>query len=269
MDAKGASGSGASLSALAPVRRGVPRPGAIYDPVARALDVIGDRWTLVLVRHLLLGPKGFQELRVRTGIAPRVLSSRLRELVRQGFVQTVAEGSRSAYAVTERGRSLEPIVASIARWFTRHGIDALQIDTGQFTETSPQSILESLPFLLREDRSRDADVTFEIRLTGAGGGVWTVHIRDGSCSVVPDFADRADVRYTADANAWCGVALGLTDARDLIKAGIMTKDGADIAMDHYFHQISRMGGTEPGKEPASSRGSSSRKDENGSERRRA
>ena len=254
---------------LAPVRRTVPRPGEIYDPVARALDVIGDRWSLVLVRHLLLGPKGFQELRVRTGIAPRVLSSRLRELVRQGFVKSVAEGSRSVYAVTERGRSLEPIVASIARWFTRHGIDALQIDTSQFTETSPQSILESLPFLLREERARDADVTFEIRLTGSGGGVWTVHICDGMCSVVPDFADRADVRYTADAKAWCGVALGLTDARELIKAGTMIKDGADIAMDHYFHQISQVGDAGPKKEQASSQSDSSPKHQNSSERRRA
>ena len=245
------------------------RPGEIYDPVARTLDVIGDRWRLVLVRHLLLGPKGFQELRVRTGIAPRVLSSRLRELVRQGFVKSVAEGSRSLYAVTERGRSLEPIVASIARWFTRHGIDALQIDTSQFTETSPQSILESLPFLLREERAREADVTFEIRLTGSGGGVWTVHICDGMCSVVPDFADRADVRYTADAKDWCGVALGLTDARELIKAGTMIKDGADIAMDQYFHQISQVGDAGPKKEQASSQSDSSPKHQNSSERRRA
>jgi DNA-binding HxlR family transcriptional regulator len=269
MDREAPSGSNGSLTALAPVRRGVPRPGEIYDPVARALDAIGDRWRLVLVRHLLLGPKGFQELRVRTGIAPRVLSSRLRELVRQGFVKTVAEGSRSVYAVTERGRSLEPIVASIARWFTRHGIDALEIDTTQFTETSPQSILESLPFLLREERARDADVIFEIRLTGAGGGVWTVHICDGACNVVPDFADRADVRYTADAKAWCGVALGLTDARDLVKAGIMIKDGADIAMDHYFHQISQVGDTKPGQKQASPQGGSSPKHDNSSERRRA
>jgi DNA-binding HxlR family transcriptional regulator len=269
MNAKPPSASSGSLAALAPERRGVPRPGEIYDPVARALDVIGDRWRLVLVRHLLLGPKGFQELRVRTGIAPRVLSSRLRELVRQGFVKTVAEGSRSVYAVTERGHSLEPIVASIARWFTRHGIDALEIDTSQFTETSPQSILESLPFLLREERARDADVTFEIRLTGSGGGVWTVHIHDGVCSVVPDFADRADVRYTADAKAWCGMALGLTDARDLVRAGIMTKDGGDIAMDHYFHQISQPGDGRHEKESASSQGDSPPKRENKSERRRA
>lgn len=256
MDAKASSGPSGSFNDLAPVRRGIPRPGEIYDPVARALDAIGDRWRLVLIRHLLLGPKGFQELRVRTGIAPRVLSSRLRELVRQGFLETVAEGSRSVYAVTERGRSLEPIVASIARWFTRHGIDALGIDTHSFTETSPQSILESLPFLLREERARDADVTFEIRLTGPGGGVWTVHICDGACTVVPDFADRADVRYTADAKAWCGMALGLTDARDLVRAGIMTKDGGDIAMDHYFHQISQPSDSRPGEEQASSPGDS-------------
>ena len=50
----------------------IPRPAGIFDPVARALEVMGDRWTLVLVRHLLGGDRGFQELRVRTGIAPEV-----------------------------------------------------------------------------------------------------------------------------------------------------------------------------------------------------
>ena len=259
---------GPASPSAAPARRGILRPGEIYDPVARVLDVIGDRWSLVLVRHLLLGPKGFQELRVRTGIAPRVLSSRLRELAAQGFVESVQEGARSAYAVTERGRSLEPIVSSIARWFTRHGADALDVDVHQFTETSPQSILESLPFLLREDRARDADVTFEIRLTGPGGGVWTVHIHDDGCSVVPDFARRADVRYTADAKAWCGVALGLTDARDLLRAGRMTKEGADIAMDHYFHQISRPGRDRPRRKRASSDSGSLQRSENKSEERR-
>jgi len=257
-----------SNSAPAPARRGIPRPGEIYDPVARALDVIGDRWSLVLVRHLLLGPKGFQELRVRTGIAPRVLSTRLRDLAAQGFLESVQDGSRAAYAVTERGRSLEPIVASIARWFTRHGNDALQLDVNQFTETSPQSILESLPFLLREERTGDADVTFEIRLTGPGGGVWTVHIHDGVCSVVPDFARRADVRYTADAKAWCGVALGLSDARELVKAGLMTKEGADIAMDHYFHQISRPGGDGARSKGAGPHGGSPQLSEDKSEERR-
>ncbi len=218
---------------------GVPRPGQIYDPVARSLDVIGDRWSLVLVRHLLLGPKGFQDLRARTGMAPRVLSSRLRKLIADGFVETVAEGSRPAYALTAHGRSLEPVVASIARWFTRHGIGILGLRTRQFTDTSAQSILEALPFLLREERAADANVTFEIRLSGEGGGVWTVAIENGACKVRPGFAERADVRYTADARMWCAMALGLGSARDLVKRGLVTKDGGPLAMDHYFHQIAR------------------------------
>jgi DNA-binding HxlR family transcriptional regulator len=218
-------------------RREVPRPGGIYDPVGRALDAIGDRWSLVLVRHLLLGPKGFQELRMRTGIAPRVLSSRLKDLVEQGFVEQL-EG-RAGYAITELGRSLEPIVAAIARWYTQHGSEALMTDSEQFTETSPQSIIESLPFLLRDENARGANVTFEIRLTGHGGGVWTVHIQDGHCSVEPDFAEGADVRYTAEARTWCAVALGLADAREVVRKGEMTKEGSDEAMDHYFHQIHR------------------------------
>ncbi len=109
----------ASAATSAPA---IPRPAAIFDPVARALDVIGDRWTLVLVRQLLGGPKGSQELRQRTGIAPRVLSARLRQLAADGFVESVEREGRSIYAIAERGRSLEPIVSSLARWWIRHGI---------------------------------------------------------------------------------------------------------------------------------------------------
>jgi DNA-binding HxlR family transcriptional regulator len=218
----------------------IPRPAGIFDPVARALDLIGERWTLVLVRQLFSGPKGFQDLRVRTGIAPRVLSARLRQLVAQGFVETVAERGRSVYAVTARGRSLEPLISAIARWYVHHAVQDLGLDTERFTETSAQSILEALPWLLREERAQGVTLTFEIRLTGAGGGVFTVRIEDGVCRVEEGFAERADVRYTADARVWCGVALGFVDGRDAIKRGLMTKDGGRDAMDHYFHQVAKL-----------------------------
>jgi len=222
----------------------VPHPDGIFDPVARGLDVIGDRWTLVLVRHLLDAPRGFQDLRKRTGIAPRVLSSRLRGLVASGFVETVTEGSRSVYALTEQGRSLRPIVTSIARWWIRHGLVDLEVDAERFNETSAQSVMDALPFMVREDRAQGVDLRFEIRLTGTGGGVWTVHVGDGECSVHSGFTDRADVRYTADARDWCSLALGLADASDLYKHGLITKEGGREAMDHYFHQVSQ---SDPGK----------------------
>jgi DNA-binding HxlR family transcriptional regulator len=215
------------------------RPAQIFDPVARALDIIGDRWSLVLVRQLLAGAKGFQELRVRTGIAPKVLSSRLRQLRSDGFVETEPQGNRSIYRATEKGRSLEPIISSIARWWVREGITARDFDATRFTETSALSVFEALPNLLREEQSRTASVVFEIRLSGPGGGVWTVEIKDGRCEIRPEFAEGADVRYTASARDWCAVALGVLDAKEAVKSGRLHKEGGPQAMDEFFHQIAR------------------------------
>ena len=66
-------------------------------------------------------------------------------------------------------------------------------------------------------------------------------IHDGRCEVARGFAERADVRYTADARGWCSVALGALDARDAVKQGLMTKDGGSEALDHYFSQVSTLG----------------------------
>jgi DNA-binding HxlR family transcriptional regulator len=223
-----------------PSRKGeILRPAQIFDPVARALDVIGDRWSLVLVRQLLAGAKGFQELRQRTGIAPRVLSSRLRQLRSDGFVEPEPHGSRSIYRVTEKGRSLEPIISSIARWWVREGISVLDIDPSRFTETSALSVLETLPNLLRDENARAAKVVFEIRLTGEGGGVWTVAIDGGRCEIRENFAEGADVRYTATARDWCAIALGVLDAKEAVKCGRLHKEGGPQAMDEFFHQIAR------------------------------
>ncbi|MFP6654211.1 MAG: winged helix-turn-helix transcriptional regulator [Myxococcota bacterium] len=220
-------------------RAEILRPAQIFDPVARALDVIGDRWSLVLVRQLLGGAKGFQELRQRTGIAARVLSSRLRQLRADEFVETEPHGGRSIYRVTNKGRSLEPIISSIARWWVREGISALDVDATRFTETSALSVLESLPNLLRDEVAQAATVVFEIRLSGEGGGVWTVEISNGRCEIRNEFAEGADVRYTASARDWCAVALGVLDAKEAVKRGLLHKEGGPQAIDEFFYQIAR------------------------------
>ncbi|HEY8123572.1 MAG TPA: winged helix-turn-helix transcriptional regulator [Myxococcota bacterium] len=225
-------------AARATARAEIPRPAAIFDPVARALDWLGDKWTLVLVRHLLLAPCGFQELRRRTGIAPRVLSARLRQLQADGLVAR-EDGERGIYAVTKSAHDLAPVVSALARWYVLHAVEDLELDLGRFSETSAQSILESLPFLLREDRAQGVHLVFEIRLTGAGGGVWSVAIDDGACRVALGFAANADVRYTAETRVWCAVALGFLDPRDARKRGLLQKEGGREALDHFFHQIAR------------------------------
>jgi DNA-binding HxlR family transcriptional regulator len=88
--------------------------------VARALDLVGERWALLIVRELLLGPKRFTDLRAGLPhVSPDVLSQRLRELERDGIVLrrklAPPAGSR-VYELTGRGLELEPVVLSLGRW---------------------------------------------------------------------------------------------------------------------------------------------------------
>jgi DNA-binding HxlR family transcriptional regulator len=91
-----------------------------YCPIARALDVLGDRWTLLILRELANGDQRFTDLRTSLpGIAPTVLTQRLRALTEEGLVTTKElppPAARSVYTLTERGRSTGPVLSALARW---------------------------------------------------------------------------------------------------------------------------------------------------------
>jgi DNA-binding HxlR family transcriptional regulator len=88
--------------------------------VARALDLVGERWALLVVRELLLGPKRFTDLRAGLPhVSPDVLSQRLRELERDGIVarrKLAPPAASRVYELTERGLELEPVVLALGRW---------------------------------------------------------------------------------------------------------------------------------------------------------
>ena len=91
--------------------------------IARALDLVGERWALLVVRELLLGPKRFTDLRAGLPhVGPDVLSQRLRELERAGIVcrRILAPPAASrVYELTEWGQELEPVVLGLGRWGSR------------------------------------------------------------------------------------------------------------------------------------------------------
>jgi DNA-binding HxlR family transcriptional regulator len=95
------------------------------DPcgVARALDVIGERWALLVVRELLLGPKRFTDLRAgMPNLSPDVLSQRLRELEQAGVLRRdklPPPIASQVYELTDWGRELEPVVLRLGRWGSR------------------------------------------------------------------------------------------------------------------------------------------------------
>ncbi len=92
--------------------------------LARALDHIGDRWTLLIVRDLLPGERSFRSLRESLpGISPNLLLRRLRSLIDDGLVERSDGPTRSkhiTYALTRAGRSLEPVIADLIRWGARY-----------------------------------------------------------------------------------------------------------------------------------------------------
>ncbi|MGK8509590.1 winged helix-turn-helix transcriptional regulator [Nocardia asiatica] len=104
------------------------------DPcgVARGLDIIGERWALLVVRDLLLGPKRFNDLHAGlSGISPNVLAQRLRDLTEHGVVQRrdLPPPTRvRLYELTDWGRALEPLLLHLGRW-------------GSQTATAPDAVL--------------------------------------------------------------------------------------------------------------------------------
>ena len=88
-------------------------------PVARALDAIGDRWSLLIVRDAFDGVQRFGDLQRNLGMARNILSDRLRKLVDAGVLQTQPASDGSAYqeyALTAKGLSLFPVVVALRQW---------------------------------------------------------------------------------------------------------------------------------------------------------
>lgn len=93
-------------------------------PVAKSLELVGERWTLLIVRDLLTQPRRFQDLQKSlTGIAPNILSERLKLMEESGLIRRSFYSEhppRAAYALTDKGRELGWVVGALAAWGSRH-----------------------------------------------------------------------------------------------------------------------------------------------------
>ncbi|MDT0346940.1 winged helix-turn-helix transcriptional regulator [Streptomyces litchfieldiae] len=93
-----------------------------HCPVARTLDLIGDRWSLLVVRDAMDGARSFTEFQRRTGIARNILTDRLRKLTAHGVLaqRTAPSGRRQEYVLTDVGRDLFPVIVTLRQWGERH-----------------------------------------------------------------------------------------------------------------------------------------------------
>ena len=88
-------------------------------PIARALDVFGDWWSLLIIRDAMLGRRRFGEFQASLGLAKNILTTRLRALIERGILTTVPASDGSAYqeyVLTPKGRGLFPIMVALRQW---------------------------------------------------------------------------------------------------------------------------------------------------------
>ena len=95
-----------------------------YCPVAKTLELVGERWTLLLVRELLVGPQRFTDLHATLeGIPRNLLADRLRDLEAEGIVtrtELPPPAARSVYELTQAGKALLPVIGALAQWGLAH-----------------------------------------------------------------------------------------------------------------------------------------------------
>ena len=188
--------------------------------LSHALELVGERWAILVLRELSYGPKRFTDL--RSGLpsaSPNVLSQRLRELETHGIVRrrTLAPPAASkVYELTDWGRELEPTLRSLGRWAARSPHFP---DSGHF---SPSSLAMNLETMFLADRAAGLDLTFELRL---GDEAFAVRVSEEGLSVERGEADDADAVITTDPMTLVGILYYDEDLKAAEKAGAISIEG--------------------------------------------
>lgn len=186
--------------------------------VAKALDMVGERWTLLLVRDLLLGGRRFSDLlAAMPGLTPNLLSRRLKDMQQSGLVEQrklpPPQGS-TVYVLTELGLQLEPVVLALgrfgARWLTSPTAGD-RIDP-RWAMVSLKRRYRGCPRRWRVELSM-GPLAFTVELGGE-----TLAVRDGP-------ATDPDLRISGQLSGFGPLLRGLTSARTLVDEGLLLRDG--------------------------------------------
>jgi DNA-binding HxlR family transcriptional regulator len=196
--------------------------------VAHALDLVGERWALLVVRELLLGPKRFTDLLAGVrGASPDVLTQRLRELTEAGVVRRRRLGSPAAawvYELTDWGADLGPVVTGLARWATRS--PGMRYDAPIGTD----SAVLSLEALFDPAAADGIEATIALHL---GDERFRIRIADAHLEVARGETERPDA--TIDTNPTTLLSLLRTDRAldEALANGELLLDGDRTLVDKF------------------------------------
>ena len=195
---------------------------------AHALDLVGERWALLVMRELMLGPRRFGDLRASLpGISANVLTQRLEGLEAAGVVRRrklEPPASVQVYELTEWGREAEPIILWLGRWGAR---------SPRQDVTMPLSAVSlALSFRAMFDPVKaagtKASVAFDVH-----GEVFTFHVANGELTVERGLAAGAEAVIAGPAGQLTGMVYGFASLAELDSAGTVRIEGDRTALDRF------------------------------------
>ena len=197
---------------------------------AHALDILGERWALLVVRELMLGPKRFGDLRAALpGISANVLTQRLEGLEGSGVLvrrKLPPPASVQVYELTPWGYEAEPIFQTLGRWATRSPLHDPTLPL------SSVSLFLSFRTMIDPARAGDIAATIGFRI---GAEEFVVRLENGAVTAAREEIGEADLIFTGAVPAIAGAVYGGVPLAALEAEGALTIEGDRALAEHFVH----------------------------------
>ena len=206
-----------------------------FCAIARSLDILGERWTLLIIRELLTGPKRFKALLENLrGMGTNLLTKRLKTLQEAEIIikSTIPPHNISAYKLTEHGKGLEPVLISLIQW----GSGYLATGPGDDYVRAGWAIL-GLKGLFNPENAKDIDLTTQFEIFDPAKSftdIFQFTIKNETLTTYQGtFDPNPDLIMKTDLDIFNGLGTGSMDINQAIQSGKVTFDGE-------LHNIEKM-----------------------------
>lgn len=199
--------------------------------LAYALDVIGERWTLLIIRELVAGPRRYTDLMEGLpGISTNLLSTRLKSLEAQGVIRRRVlppPAGSMVYELTALGRSLEPALLALGHW----GAQFVPAEPGDDTLLHLGSYALTPKTFFRPELAAGVDETYELEIDGERQ---QVRVKDGELTVRQGAAAEPDVVLRTDVQTYLGLLRRQIGPEEAVEKGLIEVEGEATALARFL-----------------------------------
>jgi DNA-binding HxlR family transcriptional regulator len=210
-----------------------------YCGLATGLDLVGERWTLLIVRELLFGPKRFTDLvDGLPGIPPSLLSARLKELQSAGVVSREVlppPAASTVYQLTDAGKELQEALYALGRWGARYGRKPRQDDAAR-----PEWGMFALRCLFRPEAAVGVHDTYELRLPE---GTFRLSVDDGVLEIGGESRPKPDLVLIGDMLTIMAALMGRLTPEEAVQSGKVEIEGETRALERLLEMFRLAGET--------------------------